>query len=160
MKERTMKLLKLSSLSLVLMALPLFAADSAFVGTWKLNVDRSKFEPGPAMLFATVLIESSGKGLKTTASNADGKGVASDLMFDSPLDGTSSPVSGSPVMDMISLQRMDDHTIAATATKEGKLVYADRRVVSADGQTLTITRDGTTPDGKKYRSTIILERLP
>jgi hypothetical protein len=153
-----MNFLRFSILSLV--ALTLFAADSTFVGTWKLNVDRSKFEPGPGMLFATVVIESSGKGLKTTASNADGKGVASDLTFDSPLDGTPSPVTGSPVMDMISLQRLDDHTIAATATKEGKSVYSDRRVVSADGQTLTITRDGATPDGKKYRSTIILERIP
>jgi hypothetical protein len=152
-----MKLLKLAILNLVV--LTLFAAGDPFVGTWKLNVDKSKFEPGLGMMFATTQIESSGKGLKTTTSNADGKGVASDLTFDSPLDGTASRVSGSPTIDTISLHRTDDHTITATATKLGKLVYTDRRAVSANGQTLTIIREGTTPDGKKYTSTMILERL-
>jgi hypothetical protein len=42
--------------------------------------------------------------------------------------------------------------------KYGKLVYTDKRVVSADGKTLTVTRKGTTPEGKKYESTIVLVR--
>jgi hypothetical protein len=153
-----MKLLKLLALNLIV--LTLFAADSPFVGTWKLDVDRSTLPPGPGLLFATVQIEFSGKGLKTTANNADGHGVVTDLSFDSPLDGTPSPVIGSPAIDMTSLRRLDDHTITATATKDAKPVYTDRRVVSADGKTMTITREGTTPDGKKYRSTMILGRLP
>lgn len=153
-----MSLLKLLALNLIV--LTLFAADSPFVGTWKLDVDQSTFPPGPSPLFATVQIEFSGKGLKTTANNADGHGVVTDLTFDSPLDGTSSPVIGSPAIDMTSLKRLDDHTITATAMRDGKVVYTDRRVVSADGKTMTINRQGTTPDGKKYRSTMILERLP
>jgi hypothetical protein len=61
-------------------------------------------------------------------------------------------------VDTISLKRIDDHTIAATGTHKGKLVYNDRRIISADGETMTVTRDGTTPEGKKYRSTLVLLR--
>jgi hypothetical protein len=63
-------------------------------------------------------------------------------------------------VDTITLKRVDPNIIMATGAKNGKPVYSDRRVVSADGKTMTVVRDGTTREGKKYESTIVLERLP
>jgi hypothetical protein len=148
-----------------LLAPLLCAAADPFVGIWKLDSLRSKFTTGdPSVLFATINIESLGNGLKSTASGANGEGFATDFSFTCSLDGTpckivtSTPLRGSNAVDAISLKRIDARTIAATGTREGKLVYNDRRVVSADGNTLTVTRDGTAPDGKKYRSTLVLLR--
>jgi hypothetical protein len=62
-------------------------------------------------------------------------------------------------VDTITLKRIDPNIIMATGTKNGKVVYSDRRVVSADGKTMTVVRDGTTPKGKKYASTLVLDRL-
>ena len=148
------------------LALSLFAATDPFVGTWKLNTHRSKFPPGaPGFFFATVLIETSGAGLKSTASGADGEGIASSFTFSCPIDGTpcnvasSSPLRNDSAVDTISLERVDPNTIIATGARKGKQVYFDRRTVSADGKTMTVVREGTTPAGKKYETTIVLERL-
>jgi hypothetical protein len=142
-----------------LFAVSLVAADSPFVGLWKLDAVKSTFATGaPKLLFATMKIEPTQKGLRISASDADGNGRAADLRTDSPLDGTASPVVGSPNVDSTSLKRVDDHTITGPSFKDGKLMYTDRRVVSADGNTLTIQRDGTTPEGIKYQNTLIFER--
>jgi len=142
-----------------------FAGANPFVGTWKLDAKRSKFIRGdPSFMFATMQIESTANGLKSSASAATGEGLATDFTFSCTLDGTpckvttALPMRGSTALDMISLKRIDDHTIAATGMRNGKLVYKDQRVVSADGDTMTVTREGTTPEGRKYQSTIVLVR--
>jgi hypothetical protein len=145
----------------------LFAAADPFVGTWKLNAGQSKFEKGaPGFFFATMQIESAGSGLKSNASAADGEGISSDLTFSCQLDGTpckvitSTSLRSASAVDTITMKRVDANTIMATGRRNNKLVYTDRRVVSADGKTMTVIRDGTTPAGKPYESTIILDRLP
>jgi hypothetical protein len=149
------------------LTLSLLAAADPFVGTWKLNTDRSKFPSGaPGFFLATMQIESAGATLKSTASAADGEGIASDFTFRCQLDGTPCKVTPSTIplrsasaVDTITLKRVDPNTIIAAGTRNGKSVYSDRRVVSADGKTMTVVRDGTTPEGKKYQSTIVLERF-
>jgi hypothetical protein len=149
-------------------ALPLLAVTDPFVGTWKLNTSRSKFAPGaPSFILGAIQIEPAVNGLKSTASGADGRGISSDFTFSCQLDGTPCTVTPSTIpmrsasaVDTITLKRVDPNIIMATGTKNGKPVYSDRRVVSADGKTMTVVRDGTTREGKKYESTIVLERLP
>jgi len=149
------------------LTLSLMAAADPFVGTWKLNIDRSKFTPGaPKFILATIQIESAGNGLKSTGAGADGQGVSSDFTFNCQLDGTpckvtpsTLPMRSESAVDTITLKRIDQNIIMATGTKNDKLVYSDRRIVSADGKTMTVVRDGTTPKGKKYGSTLLLERV-
>jgi hypothetical protein len=154
--------------SIVLFALGLsvLAAADPFVGVWKLDTHRSKFAPGaPGFFFATMQIESAGNGLKSTASAADGEGIATSFTFSCQIDGTpcnvvsATPLRSESAVDTINLMRVDPNTIIATGARNGKPVYSDRRVVSADGKTMTVAREGTTPEGKKYKSTIVLERL-
>jgi hypothetical protein len=110
-------------------------------------------------------LEAAGDRLKSTAAAADSEGIASNFTFNCSLDGTpckvttaTSPRSASAV-DTIPLKRTDPMTIMATGTRRGKTVYSDRRTVSQDGRTMTALRQGTTPEGKKYQSTVILERF-
>ena len=74
------------------------------------------------------------------------------------LDGKPSKVTGSAAIDELSLKRVNDHTIDATGKKDGKVVYTDKRTVSKDGKTYTISRIGTSPDGKKNHSTIVFDK--
>ena len=68
---------KRSTAAFVFVAVPLlalsvfaFAADSN-IGTWKLNVAKSKYSPGPAPQSQTLKIEASGtNGVKYTADGA------------------------------------------------------------------------------------------
>jgi len=50
-------------------------ASDPRVGTWKLNVAKSKYNPGPAPQSQTLKVEASGKGEKVTSEvvGADGK---------------------------------------------------------------------------------------
>jgi len=160
---KTARLTTLCSITLCL-----WAATDPFVGTWKLDTERSKFAPGaPRFILAAIQIESAGNYLKSTASGADGKGISSDFTFSCQLDGTpckvtpsTKPMRGASAVDTITLKRVDSNIIIATGTKNGDSVYSDRRVVSADGKTMTVVRYGTTPEGKRYESTIVLHRLP
>src|SRR5207302_7759405 len=65
------------------------------VGTWKLNVAKSKFDPGPAPQSQTLKIEPSGKGEKVTSEvvSADGKRTTST--YTANFDGKDYPLSGS-----------------------------------------------------------------
>jgi hypothetical protein len=143
----------------------LYAGGDSFVGLWKLDSHRSKFSRGdPSFMFATMQIELSGNGLKSTAAAADGQGLASNFTFTCTLDGqtcdvvAATPMRGLSAVDKIWLRLLDAHTIMATGTKDGRLVFTDQRVVSADGQTMTVTRKAATPEGRKYQSTIVLIR--
>jgi hypothetical protein len=152
---------------LCILVLSLLAATDPFVGTWKLSTSKSKFAPGaPGFFLATIQIESAGTGLKSTASAADGQGIVSDFTFSCQLDGTpckvtpaTLPMRSASAVDTVTLKRVNPNIITATGTKNGKPVYSDRRVVSADAKTMTVDREGTTPEGKEYKSTIVLERL-
>ncbi len=153
--------------ALFMLAASLLAAADPFVGTWRLNTYKSKFPLGtPGILMATMQIEAVGDSLRSSASGADGAGIASDFTFTCALDGTPCKVTAAtPTLrsdssvDTVALKRANPNTIVATGTRDGKPVYSDRRVVSPDGKTLTVTRRGTTPDGKKYESSMVLDRI-
>jgi hypothetical protein len=137
----------------------LVAADNAFVGTWKLNPEKSTFAPGsPSMKSATVRVEVEGTGLKATVEGLDGQGNPLKYVVQGPLDGSPGPITGSPWADTVETKQVNDHTITAVAKKDRKVAYKDRRVISKDGKSMTIARTGVTPDGKKYSNTLFLER--
>jgi len=136
-----------------------FAADSPFIGTWKLNVAKSKFSPtGPSFKSATVRTEADGAGLKSTVEGIDGAGQPINYVASATLDGKPGTVTGSATMDSVSLKKINDRTVTGTAMKGGKTVYTDRRTVSKDGKTITIKRSGVGPNGKAYHSTIVVEK--
>src|SRR5882724_3086369 len=127
---------------------------------WKLDYNASNFVIGdPSFMFVTMQIEETAEGLRSTASGADGRGFASDFTFTCSLNGaacrvvTMSTMRSESAVDTISLKRIDEHTIVATGSKSGKLVYKDKRVVSGHGDMLTVTRKGVTPKGRTYEST-------
>ena len=142
-----------------ILAVTLYAADSPFVGTWKINVAKSKFSPGaPTVKSATVKTEVDGESLKTTVEGVDGNGGPISYVSSLPRDGKPGAVTGSATVDAMSAKMVNDHTMTVTATKGGKTVYTDRRTVSKDGKTITVHRSGVLSDGKKYESTYVADR--
>jgi hypothetical protein len=133
------------------------AADAA-VGTWKLNLGKSTFSPGPAPKSQTRIYAESAQGMtvtvKTTA--ADGKDSTTNLTFKE--DGKSYPASGSPDFDMVSVKRVDALTIHSTQMKAGATVSTAVRTVSKDGKTLTFAQKGTHANGGKYDDVSVYDR--
>lgn len=135
-------------LALLSISVALFGADDPFIGTWKLNVAQSKFDPGPPPKSLIQIYKPFGKdGLRSSMIlvNQEGKEIRQN--FTVKYDGK--PYSkhyfeGHPTSEMITLKRIDRYTVEGTYGREGKIRATFRRMVSQDGKTMTITSQGTT----------------
>jgi hypothetical protein len=133
------------------------AADPV-IGTWKLNLAKSTFSPGPAPKSQTRTYVESAHGItltvKTTA--ADGKESTTTLTFKD--DGRPYAVSGNPDFDMASVKRVDAMTVHSIQMKAGVTVGTGVRTVSKDGKTLTFAQKGTHATGVKYDDVSVYDR--
>jgi len=127
-------------------------------GTWKLNLEKSKFDPGPAPKSQTRTYEVAGGVIKMSAKgvNAEGKDVQID--YTGSYDGKDFPTSGNPDADTMSLKRIDASTVEATQKKAGKVVSTSTRVISKDGKVLTIKGKGTNAKGEKFQNTMVFDK--
>ena len=124
------------------------AADNN-VGTWKLNLARSKYSPGPAPKSQTLRIEAWGDdGVKYTADGVDADGKPTHAEFQAKYDGKDYPFKGNPDADVLSYKRIDANTVQATLKLKGKAAITAKVVVSPDGKTRTVTQMGTNAQGQ------------
>ena len=129
------------------------------LGTWKLNVEKSKYSPGPPPKSLTVKFEAAGSdGLKLTTEGvtADGKPIATE--YTAKYDGKDYPLKGSAVADTISLRYINSRTTVRTDKKEGKFVQTQRREISKDGKTMTVTIKGKNPKGEPIHHVLLFEK--
>jgi len=132
-----------------------FAADE-FIGTWKLNEAKSKISAGPKN--TTVIYEAAGDSVKVTTDGTDSDGKPSHSEWTGKFDGKDYPVTGDPNADTRSYKKINDHTLAFTNKKGGKVTITGQGVVSADGMSRTVTLIGTDSKGEKYTSTAVYDK--
>jgi hypothetical protein len=137
--------------ALLFVGLVALAADNPFVGTWKLNVAKSKFQGGTPPQSETVTIEADGK---VTVSGTDSKGQAVNWSYTATPGGTDT-ITGIPDSSVMEVRKenMVDHT-----WKMGKENSKGHGVLSKDGKTMTYSLQGTDGEGKKIKNTEIFER--
>jgi len=133
------------------------AADNQ-IGTWKLNVAKSKYSPGPPPKEGTLTVEAIPDGLKITIHGTDAEGKPVHMEFSPKYDGKDYPMTGNPDADMISMKKINDDTIETVSKKGGKPVMTVRSVVSKDGKTRTSTQKGTNAKGEKVNNTLVYDR--
>jgi hypothetical protein len=134
-------------------------APKELEGTWKLNVAKSKFSPGPAPKSMTITYAIVGAdGMKIAVDLAPATGDAQHWEMTGHYDGKEYPVAGNPNADMISMKSVDKLTGESTFKKDGKVTAVNTRKLSADGKTLTITSKGTTADGKPRLDVQVFEK--
>jgi hypothetical protein len=129
------------------------------LGTWKLNVEKSKFSPGPAPKSFTVKFEAAGNGVKVTGEGIDADGKPFTNEYTANYDGKEVPYKGSAIIDTISMRRIDARTTERTDKKDGKVVQTLVRVVAEDGKTFTATTRGTNAKGEAVNSVVIWDKL-
>ena len=154
--------------TIVGLALAVFAASTTSVsaqtkgpagmGTWKLNVEKSKYNPGPAPKSLMVKFEPAGKGVKLTTEgvSADGKPTATE--YTANYDGKDVPLKGSPVADTVSLRRIDALTTERTDKKAGKVVQTLTRSIAKDGKSFTVAVKGTTAKGEPINHMVVFDK--
>jgi hypothetical protein len=133
------------------------AAEDVNMGTWKLDDAKSKIAAG-APKNATVVYEAAGDSVKVTVDGVDADGKPSHNEWTGKFDGKDYPVTGDSTTDTRSYKRINDHTLALTNTKDGKVTTTGRITVSADGKTRTVTTSGKDANGKKIDSTAVYNK--
>ena len=123
------------------------AQTDPIVGTWKLDVAKSTYKPGPAPKSATVVIDAAGKGIKVAvdAVTADGP---MKWGYSSNRDGKDSPVTGNPAYDSANATQTSPHEGTIVYKKGGKTIATVKTSVAKDGKTMTVTTDGTDAKGQ------------
>jgi hypothetical protein len=127
------------------------------VGTWKMNVEKSKSsQPPPQSQVLTVEAAVNGETVTSILVAADG--TKTTTKYTATYDGKPYPLTGAQTADMVSLKRISTHTTERTDTKDGKVIQTITRVVSPDGKTMTTTVQGTDAEGKPISRTAVFDK--
>ncbi len=122
-----------------------------FVGTWKLNLTKSKFTNTTTPKSETRTIEAQGGGLKISTEGIASDGSPISYSYTSNFDGKPVPETGAHVpngTDMNAGKRVNSNTYTITGLKAGKIVVTARAVVSRDGKLMTVLAKGTNAKGQ------------
>src|SRR5690349_18991098 len=126
MIRRTRTFVCLSVLSAVLLSVEYRLSaqtqiDEGWLGTWKENVDKSSYRPGPAPKSPSVAKwERDGQGLKITTDLTDEKGAPAHWVIASQLDGKDAPISGGPAGMTRSVKLLEPRTYEIVTKMGGK----------------------------------------
>ena len=134
-------------------------ADNS-IGTWKLNVAKSKVTPPSTnpVTDLTLVYEAIDGGVKLTVTGQRKDGAAFSFGAPSKYDGKEYPITGAP-WDTFSATQIDANTCTFEDKKTGgKFHVLGRQVISEDGKTLTITSEGTDADGKPTSATQVYDK--
>lgn len=136
------------------------AQGNPLVGTWKLNVAKSKFDPGPGPKSLTRTVAAQGDGVKYTFEGVSADGKPLSYGFSVNFDGKDNPINGSipSGADTISAKRTDPHHFAATLKKDGKVIGTSKVEVSKDGKTTTVDSTGTNAAGAKVHDVQVFDK--
>jgi hypothetical protein len=149
--------LSLSLFCIIAMATVGFCEDH-FAGTWKMNMAKSKYSPGPAPKSVLVKSEAVEGGLKVIIDTVDAEGKSTHAEWTGKFDGKDYPVKGDPGRDAVSLKKIDDYTLEVTNKKGGKVVTTNTEVFARDGKSRTISVVGANAQGQKINNQTVWER--
>lgn len=156
--KRLLVFATLVALSLVTSGLLLAQSD---IGTWKLNLAKSKFVNAQPPKSTTRTYQAQGDGVKESVDGvaADGSRIAYSFTFnyddkDSPISGVGAPGGE----DTLVVKRVDANTNTAIGKKAGKTIRTNRIVVSKDGKVMTITAKWTNEQGQPTSTTTVYDK--
>jgi hypothetical protein len=131
-----------------------------FVGTWKLNVEKSEFDAHHRPTAGTMMFELDAQGhylMTARGRNAKGEEIAERPMK-FILDGKEHPVPDFPGLKAVAT-RPDPNTITGEARREdGSVVGGGTYVVSADGKSLTATNFGWDSQLRQFKQQTVWDR--
>jgi len=127
-------------------------------GTWKLNLTKSTYDPGPPPMSVTRVIEAwENDGIKETAIvvQADGTPITGSLSMH--FDGKDYK-SANPNFDTTAFKRDNANSFTSTMKRDGKVVGTAKYVVSDDGKIATETLTGTNRKGQQVHNVTVFDK--
>lgn len=131
-----------------------------FVGTWNLNAAKSTWVPAPGpknqvlKISGTDQARNIGVDVTPAAGNTYHWEVTGAANADLPVKGDN------PNADTYRFRRLNPTTIEASYRKGGRATLTQTAVVSADGNTMTITGKGTNFAGLTVNTVAVYDKAP
>jgi hypothetical protein len=110
----------------------------ALIGTWQLDVARSKYSPGPGPKSETRVYRLADGGVKAVITRTHRDGQVETIEYGANQDSINH-VIGTPDYDAVTLKKVDAFTAEATLSHAGRLFGTARRVIAKDGMSMVIT---------------------
>jgi hypothetical protein len=145
--------------------LPVLAAASALatdpcLGSWRLDLARSVYDPGPPPRSITSVYEDAGSGAtRVTVQVVPAEGKRYTMTWIARYDGHQYTVFGSPEWDTVEYRVLDPRTVEFAFRRAGKIMSAGRRVLAADGTTYTSYAEGVGAGGRPFNDTSFYVRV-
>ncbi len=134
------------------------AADH-WLGTWKLNLARSKYNPPElAPKSQTVTREAVDGGMKLVTDGVDAQGKPTHSEYTAKFDNKDYPWSGQVNADTISLIRLDEEYYESIWKLKGEVTITAQTVVSRDGKTLTTNQFGKDAQGRSVSNMTVYDK--
>ena len=125
-----------------------------FTGTWKLNLSKSEFRPGPPLRSFTLTFAPDGTRHLDMV-GADGHPFKASLPWS---DGKEVTPSGEGMGDVRVVSKIRRNVLEDTWKRDGALIEEVRGVVSPDGGTLTMNVSGPSPRGGAFANRVVFDR--
>jgi len=140
MKKHALEYLAFVVLAVVA-SVQVIAQANPLLGTWKLNVAKSKYSGMPAPKEVTRTVEAESDSVKYTYAGTAAGGSPISYGFTVKYDGKDYPMTGTAPggVDMIAIKRINPNAYEATQKKDGKVVANTKVEVSKDGKVTTVT---------------------
>ena len=145
--------LVLAACALALPAISSGQSTDPLLGTWKMDMSKSTFKPGPGSKSSTLVIEAAGKGMKVSVDAVTADGPLKWSYTAMP-DGKDVPVIGNPNAEMASMTLPNPNERVVVFKRAGKPVLTSKAVVAKDGKSMTITQDGTDAKGQAVHNVL------
>lgn len=136
-------------------------APDPWLGTWTLNVAKSKFDPANLAPKSQTVVQVAvaGGGLKTTADGVGSDGKKTHSVVTWMFDGKPVEVVGATDAKTTRVyKRIDARTYEFVTSVAGKVTTTSRSVVSADGKTRTSTATGKNAQGVTVHNVSVYEK--
>jgi hypothetical protein len=141
-----------------LSAAPAATPANPVLGTWKLNIAKSTFTPGPGWRSQTRTYRAAPRGVSVNWTGVGASGETMQVSYSYRYDGRDYPMKGSASYDTINAVQVDAFTVKSEEKRDGKVVGIAVRKVSPNGKVLTITDEGTNRKGEKFSQVLVFDR--
>jgi hypothetical protein len=136
----------------------LWAQSDPRVGTWVLNVAKSKYDPGPPPQKEVRTYTAVGHNMSVNVESTDAHGNRVVLSYVATEDGKDQPLTGLSSGNGITMKRIDARTFEADTKKDGKVIGTTMGEVSQDGKIMTLTFRTVDPAGKPIVNVAVYEK--
>jgi len=159
---------RLSVLFSLMLLVPcgVWAQNDPVVGTWKQDLAKSKYSPGPPPKSAVVSkVAAVAGGVRVVTDNVNAEGQPTHTEYTAKFDGKYYPrqatVGGKPnttTYDSVLLKKIDAYNYETTEKQRGQMFGFAHWTISQDGKTRTLTETGKNAQGQATSNTIVYDK--